>query len=40
MDDDGSTYEKFVTDRAPALLRYGYVLTGDADDAADLVQEG
>nr|BFE32284.1 SigE family RNA polymerase sigma factor [Actinomadura rugatobispora] len=40
MDDDGSTYERFVTERAPALLRYGYVLTGDADDAVDLMQEG
>lgn len=40
MDDDGLTYERFVTERAPTLLRYGYVLTGNAHDAADLVQEG
>ncbi|MBW8486966.1 SigE family RNA polymerase sigma factor [Actinomadura parmotrematis] len=40
MDDDALTYERFVTDRAQALLRYGYVLTGDPHDAADLVQEG
>ncbi|MBO2443487.1 SigE family RNA polymerase sigma factor [Actinomadura nitritigenes] len=40
VDDDGLTYERFVTDRAATLLRYGYVLTGNAHDAADLVQEG
>lgn len=40
MDDDGLTYERFVTERASTLLRYGYVLTGNAHDAADLVQEG
>ncbi|MGI5200274.1 SigE family RNA polymerase sigma factor [Spirillospora sp. CA-108201] len=40
VDDDCWTYERFVTDRAPTLLRYGYVLTGDAHDAADLMQEG
>ncbi|MEW2352305.1 SigE family RNA polymerase sigma factor [Spirillospora sp. NPDC029432] len=34
------TYERFVTTRARALLRYAYVLTGDPDDAADLLQEG
>ncbi|QKW35514.1 SigE family RNA polymerase sigma factor [Actinomadura sp. NAK00032] len=39
MDDDGVTYEEFVTTRAQALLRYGFVLTGNADDAADLLQE-
>ncbi|GAA4092033.1 SigE family RNA polymerase sigma factor [Actinomadura miaoliensis] len=39
-DDDALTYERFVTDRASTLLRYGYVLTGNAHDAADLVQEG
>lgn len=33
------TYEEFVTTRAQALLRYGFVLTGNADDAADLLQE-
>ncbi|REE96185.1 RNA polymerase sigma-70 factor (sigma-E family) [Thermomonospora umbrina] len=39
MDDDGATYEEFVTTRAQSLLRYGYVLTGDPHDAADLLQE-
>ena len=29
----------FVRDRAPALYRYGYVLTGNAHDADDLVQD-
>ncbi|MEV0613671.1 SigE family RNA polymerase sigma factor [Nonomuraea sp. NPDC050404] len=32
-------FEEFVRARGAALLRYGYVLTGNADDAADLVQE-
>lgn len=32
-------FDEFVRARGPALLRYGYVLTGNADDAADLVQE-
>ncbi|MGN9837707.1 SigE family RNA polymerase sigma factor [Nonomuraea sp. H19] len=32
-------FEDFVRARGSALLRYGYVLTGNADDAADLVQE-
>ncbi|RVX46283.1 RNA polymerase sigma-70 factor (sigma-E family) [Nonomuraea polychroma] len=32
-------FEDFVRARGPALLRYGYVLSGNADDAADLVQE-
>ncbi|TDD79108.1 SigE family RNA polymerase sigma factor [Actinomadura darangshiensis] len=40
MDDDDVTYEAFVATRAQALLRYGFVLTGNADDAADLLQEG
>jgi RNA polymerase sigma-70 factor (sigma-E family) len=31
--------ETFVKERAPALLRYGYVLTGNPHDAADLAQE-
>ncbi|YCK40231.1 hypothetical protein ACNF49_41055 [Actinomadura sp. ATCC 39365] len=31
--------EEFVRARSHALLRYGPVLTGSADDAADLVQE-
>jgi RNA polymerase sigma-70 factor (sigma-E family) len=34
-----AAYEAFVRDRAPALLRYGYVLTGSRHDAADLTQE-
>ena len=32
-------FEDFVRARGSALLKYGYVLTGNADDAADLVQE-
>ncbi|GAA2208587.1 hypothetical protein GCM10009850_040450 [Nonomuraea monospora] len=32
-------FDEFVRARGDALLRYGYVLTGNADDAADLVQE-
>jgi RNA polymerase sigma-70 factor (sigma-E family) len=32
-------FEDFVRARGPALLRYGYVLSGNPDDAADLVQE-
>ncbi|MGI5285025.1 SigE family RNA polymerase sigma factor [Nonomuraea polychroma] len=32
-------FEDFVRARGPALMRYGYVLSGNADDAADLVQE-
>ncbi|GAA4581552.1 SigE family RNA polymerase sigma factor [Planotetraspora phitsanulokensis] len=36
MDD---TFDDFVRARAGALFRYGFVLTGDTDDAADLVQE-
>lgn len=32
-------FEEFVQARGAALLRYGYVLTGNPDDAADLVQE-
>jgi RNA polymerase sigma-70 factor (sigma-E family) len=31
--------ESFVHHRAAALLRYGYVLTGNRHDAADLTQE-
>jgi RNA polymerase sigma-70 factor (sigma-E family) len=31
--------ERFVRGRAGALLRYGYVLTGNPHDAADLTQE-
>jgi RNA polymerase sigma-70 factor (sigma-E family) len=32
-------FEEFVRARGSALIRYGYVLTGSAEDAADLVQE-
>ena len=38
--DDALSFEEFVTTRAQSLLRYGYVLTGNPDDAADLLQEG
>ncbi|MFF0309087.1 SigE family RNA polymerase sigma factor [Streptosporangium sp. NPDC004379] len=37
--DDASGFEGFVAEHADALLRYGYVLTGNPHDAADLVQE-
>jgi RNA polymerase sigma-70 factor (sigma-E family) len=36
---DDSLFEQFVAERADALLRYGYVLTGNPHDAADLVQD-
>lgn len=32
-------FAEFVAERGDALLRYGYVLTGNAHDAADLTQE-
>ena len=32
-------FEQFVTERAAALTRYGFVLSGNPHDAADLVQE-
>jgi RNA polymerase sigma-70 factor (sigma-E family) len=32
-------FEQFVTDRGAALMRYGFVLSGNPHDAADLVQE-
>lgn len=38
MDDD-SRFAEFVAERADALLRYGYVLSGNPHDAADLTQE-
>ncbi|GII97472.1 SigE family RNA polymerase sigma factor [Sinosporangium siamense] len=38
MEDD-SRFADFVAERADALLRYGYVLSGDPHDAADLTQE-
>lgn len=37
---DEASFEEFVNTRSQALLRYGYVLTGDPHDAADLLQEG
>lgn len=37
--DDTSAYEEFVASRGQSLLRYGYVLSGNPHDAADLVQE-
>ncbi|MGW0801608.1 SigE family RNA polymerase sigma factor [Nonomuraea sp. NPDC002799] len=36
---DDSLFEQYVAERADGLLRYGYVLTGNPHDAADLVQE-
>jgi RNA polymerase sigma-70 factor (sigma-E family) len=33
------SFADFVRERAPALYRYGYVLTGNSHDADDLVQE-
>ncbi|WP_433251291.1 SigE family RNA polymerase sigma factor [Streptosporangium sp. CA-135522] len=38
MDDDPG-FDDFVAEHADALLRYGYVLTGNPHDAADLLQE-
>ncbi|MFI7114800.1 sigma factor [Nonomuraea sp. NPDC050227] len=38
MEDD-SRFVKFVAERADALLRYGYALSGNTHDAADLTQE-
>jgi RNA polymerase sigma-70 factor (sigma-E family) len=37
MADDG--FESFVRDRTAALIRYGFVLSGNPHDAADLAQE-
>ncbi|MFI6800858.1 SigE family RNA polymerase sigma factor [Streptosporangium canum] len=37
--DDEPGFDAFVAEQADALLRYGYVLTGNPHDAADLVQE-
>jgi RNA polymerase sigma-70 factor (sigma-E family) len=39
MDDHSRDLETFIRDRAPALLRYGFVLAGNPHDAADLAQE-
>jgi RNA polymerase sigma-70 factor (sigma-E family) len=36
---EGDGFEVFVRARSAALLRYGYVLSGNAHDAADLTQE-
>ena len=38
-DDDQLDFEAYVKARSNALMRYGYVLTGNADDAADLAQD-
>jgi RNA polymerase sigma-70 factor (sigma-E family) len=38
VDDDD--FARFAAERGDALLRYGYLLTGNPHDAADLVQEG
>src|SRR5688572_15641851 len=38
-DGPATDIERFIHDRAAALLRYGYVLTGNTHDAADLTQE-
>jgi len=32
-------FESFMRERLPALVRYGYVLSGNPHDAADLAQE-
>lgn len=37
--DDEPGFDNFVAEQTDALLRYGYVLTGNPHDAADLVQE-
>jgi RNA polymerase sigma-70 factor (sigma-E family) len=37
--EDDDDYAKFAADRADALTRFGYVLSGNPHDAADLVQE-
>ncbi|MEO3891482.1 SigE family RNA polymerase sigma factor [Nonomuraea sp. B5E05] len=37
--DDEPGFDDFVAKQTDALLRYGYVLTGNPHDAADLVQE-
>jgi RNA polymerase sigma-70 factor (sigma-E family) len=39
MNEDEELFERFAADRADALLAYGYLLTGNPHDAADLVQE-
>ncbi|MFI7438676.1 SigE family RNA polymerase sigma factor [Nonomuraea indica] len=37
--DHTADFDEFVRARGDALLRYGYVLSGNMEDAADLVQE-
>jgi RNA polymerase sigma-70 factor (sigma-E family) len=37
--EQATEFDEFVRARGAALLRYGYVLSGNAHDAADLVQE-
>ncbi|GGT45167.1 SigE family RNA polymerase sigma factor [Nonomuraea spiralis] len=37
--DDEPGFDDFVAEHTDALLRYGYVLTGNPHDAADLLQE-
>lgn len=37
--DHTADFDEFVRARGDALLRYGYVLSGSSEDAADLVQE-
>ncbi|MCG5220430.1 SigE family RNA polymerase sigma factor [Streptosporangium sp. KLBMP 9127] len=37
--DDASDFAHFAANRADALFRFGYMLTGNPHDAADLVQE-
>ena len=39
MADDNTAFADFVRNRGPALYRYGYLLTGNAHDAHDLVQD-
>ena len=35
----GQTFGEFATAALPALLRFGHVLTGNPQEAEDLVQE-
>jgi len=36
---DGADFAEFVDGSLPALLRFGYLLTGSAQEAEDLVQD-
>jgi RNA polymerase sigma-70 factor (sigma-E family) len=38
-DDGGADFAEFVDGSLPALLRFGYMLTGSAQEAEDLVQD-